>query len=402
MKNVIRPLVVLLGLCTHIGALNLSAHSETASPLMGWNSWNWHGKKEINENVVRETIDAMVATGLRDAGYNYIVIDGGWRGSELAPNGELTTHPVRFPGGIKPLVDYAHANGMKIGLHTVPGTHDCGGDPVGGFGREAIHVAQFAAWGLDFIKLDRCVMKTADGWDEVLIESVYRKWADLIEQSEREMVLSISAYVYRDWYPELCSMARTTLDIDARVKHGAVFDREVPTQNHLSVMTVADINNRYASEAGKGYWNDPDMLVTGEQGLTEAEQEAHFALWCVMSSPLFLGSDPRNMTPFELGLLTNRVAIEINQDINEQGRRIVKSGMSEVWLKRLSDGRMGLLLLNRGADTSRTIAFDAGAVAAGAKFTVLDVFSGKKKVSNGKISAELAPRSSRFYLVTPR
>jgi hypothetical protein len=98
MKNFTRSLIFIPSLFAHFGALNLWAHSETASPLMGWNSWNWHGKKEINENVVRETIDAMVSTGLRDAGYNYIVIDGGWSGSELAPNGELTTHPVRFPG----------------------------------------------------------------------------------------------------------------------------------------------------------------------------------------------------------------------------------------------------------------------------------------------------------------
>jgi len=369
---------------------------------MGWNSWNWHGKKEINENVVRETIDAMVSTGLRDAGYNYIVIDGGWRGSALAPNGELTAHPDRFPGGIKPLVDYAHENGMKIGLHTVPGSHDCGGDPVGGFGREEVHVAQFAAWGLDFVKLDRCIMKTDEGWDEALIESVYRKWATLMANSGQEMVLSISAYEYRDWYPELGSMARTTLDIDARVKNGAIFDRAVPTKNHLSVMTVADLNNRYASKAGHGYWNDSEMLVTGEQGLTEAEQEAHFALWCVMSSPLFLGNDPRQMTAVELALLTNRTAIEINQDPHEQGRRIVKSGMSEVWLKRMSDGRMGLLLLNRGADQMRTIEFDVGGIAAGTRFDVLNVFSGAKEQTDGVFSVELDPRSSQFFLVSPR
>lgn len=402
MKLITSILAISLSLSSLLGAADDSQRSNNTGPIMGWNSWNWHGKKEINENVVRETIDAMVSTGLRDAGYNYIVIDGGWRGSELAPNGELTTNAVRFPGGIKPLVDYAHANGMKLGVHTVPGSHDCGGDPVGGFGREEVHVAQFAEWGLDFVKLDRCVMKTEAGWNEAMIESAYRKWADLIEESGQDMVLSISAYEYRDWYPELCSMARTTLDIDARVKNGAIFDREVPTKNHLSVMTVADLNNRYASKAGNGYWNDSEMLVTGEQGLTEAEQEAHFALWCVMSSPLFLGNDPRNMTPFELALLTNRAAIEINQDPTEQGRRIVKSGMSEVWLKRMGDGRMGLLLLNRGADQMRTIEFDVGGIAAGARFDVLNVFSGAKEQSDGTFSVELEPRSAQFYLVSPR
>ncbi|MGY8718191.1 MAG: glycoside hydrolase family 27 protein, partial [Verrucomicrobiia bacterium] len=123
-----------------------------------------------------------------------MIIDGGWRGPELGPNGELTVNVERFPGGIKPLADYAHAHGMKLGLHTVPGTHDCGGDAVGGYGHEEVHVAQFAEWGIDFVKLDRCVFKEGDGWNEELIEEVYRKWARLMAKSEHPMTLSISAY----------------------------------------------------------------------------------------------------------------------------------------------------------------------------------------------------------------
>ena len=401
MKLLTRSLVLLFTVFSQLEAKDTRHRFNDGSPLMGWNSWNWHGKREINETVVRQTIDAMVSSGLRDAGYNYVVIDGGWRGSELGPNGELTTNQERFPGGIKVLADYAHANGMKLGVHTVPGTHDCGGDAVGGFGREEVHVAQFVEWGLDFVKLDRCVMKTDAGWDEALIESVYRKWAGLLENCGREMVFNISAYEFRDWYPELCQMARTTLDIDARVKNGAIFDRIVPNKNHLSVMTIADINNRYASAAGNGYWNDPDMMVTGAQGLTEPEQEAHFALWCVMSAPLFLGNDTRAMTPFELELLTNKLAIEINQDRNEQGRRIVKAGMNEVWLKRLSDGRMAVLLLNRGNDQVRTIAFDAAGISSGEEFEVRNVFTGETEISQGNLRAELEPRTSRLLLITP-
>ena len=188
------------------------------------------------------------------------------------------------------------------------------------------------------------------------------------------MTLSISAYEYRDWYPEIGAMARTTLDIVARGKGGAVFERETPQRNHISVMQVADLNNAHAASAGNGYWNDPDMLVTGEQGLTDAEQEAHFALWCVMSSPLMLGNDPRSMTAFEQDLITNKVAIAINQDPTEQGRRIAKSGMAEIWVKNLSDNQLAILLLNRGTERMEDFQFDAGAMLSGSEFQVTDVF----------------------------
>lgn len=366
---------------------------------MGWNSWNWHGKKDINETVVRETIDVMVATGLRDAGYDFVISDGGWRDTELGPNGELTVHQGRFPGGIKTLVEYVHAHGMKLGLHTVPGTHNCGGDPVGGYGHEEVHVGQFAEWGIDFIKLDRCHFKEGEGWNESLIEEVYRKWARLMAESGHPMMLSISAYEYRDWYREIEAMARTTLDISRRGKGGAVFEREEPIHNHISVMRVADLNNPHAESAGNGYWNDPDMLVTGEQGLSEAEQEAHFALWCVMSSPLMLGNDPRYMTEFERELITNKVAIAINQDPTEQGRRIAKSGVAEVWMKNMTDGQIAVLLLKRSADQMTEIQFDASAILSTNELRVTDVFEKLSTNSDGQIQAELGPRSAKFFLI---
>ena len=371
-------------------------------PPMGWNSWNWHGKNDINETVVRETIDAMVTSGLRDAGYVYVVIDGGWRGTELADNGELTVHQGRFPGGIKPLVDYAHSQGMKLGLHTVPGTHDCGGDAVGGYGHEEVQIAQFAEWGIDFIKLDRCQFKNGDGWNEALIAEVYSKWARLMAESGHPMMLSISAYEYRDWYREIGAMARTTLDISRRGKGGAVFEREIVQHNHISVMRVADLNNAHAAAAGDGYWNDPDMLVTGEQGMSDPEQEAHFALWCMMSSPLILGNDPRNMTDFERNLITNSVAIEINQDPTEQGRRVMKSGMAEIWVKNLQNDRLAVLLLNRGTDRMEEIQFDASATLEGNTFRMTDVFEKFSTDFNGQLEAELGPRSVKLFLVTPR
>jgi len=366
-------------ICLIAGALSLSGgHAEklAATPPMGWNSWNWHGKHEINETVVRETIDAMVAKGLRDAGYEYVVVDGGWRDATLGDNDELLAHPEKFPCGIKPLADYAHSKGLKFGLHTVPGSHDCGGDPVGAYGIEEVHIGQFVDWGLDFVKIDRC--KFDNGWDEPVIENVYRKWGRLLKEADRDILFSISAYRYRNWYPDVCNMARTTYDISAKVTGGAVFSEPyVSSKNFWSVMTVAELNNQVADFAGPGYWNDPDMMVTGDQGLTYSEQQIHFGLWCIMSSPLFLGSDPRNMTDEEVKLVTNRGAIAVNQDPREQGRRINGASDRQVWAKKLSDGSVAVLLINRSASAAQSVTFHAKSVGLKGVCTANDIYTGE-------------------------
>lgn len=157
-----------------------------------------------------------------------MVIDGGWRAKQLGQNGELLVDSIKFPNGIKYLADYAHKKGLKLGLHTVPGSHDCGGDQVGGFGNEEIHVQQFIDWGIDFIKLDKC--KLSSGWNEELLKNTYQKWSDLIDKSGRPVILSISAYEVRDWYPQVGQMARTTYDICIVVYYvGSADDGKRPT-----------------------------------------------------------------------------------------------------------------------------------------------------------------------------
>jgi alpha-galactosidase len=326
------------------------------TPPMGWNSWNWFGKKEVNEQNMKQCMDAMVKEGLLDAGYNYFVIDGGWRDTKLGPNGELLANPEKFPNGMKPLADYAHSLGLKFGLHTVPGTHDCGGDPVGGFNKEEIHVKQFVDWGLDFVKVDLCKQaedpcatceKSKNGWSEETIKNTYIKWSKLLNNCDRDILFSISAYRFRDWYPEYCNMARSTQDIKSRISQGAVFNSEArENKGLLTVMAIAEFNNLSASAAGNGFWNDPDMLATGEQGLNFEEQKTHFALWCIMSAPLILGNDPRKMTAEEKSIVLNKQAIEINQDPTEQGKRIKKDGDIEIWQKQMKNGQNALLILN--------------------------------------------------------
>ncbi len=369
-----------------------------STPPMGWNSWNWFGKKNINEEVIKECMDAVVAEGLLDAGYKYFVIDGGWRDTKLGPNGELLAHPVKFPNGIKPLSDYAHSLGLKFGLHTVPGTHDCSGDSVGGYGNEEVQIKQFVDWGLDFIKLDKCIYKPE--WDENLLKETYEKWRDILDKSGRDVVLNISAYKYRDWYPEVCEMARTTFDIGAKANYGAHFDYTEPEKNFLSVMEVAEVNDKVAQYAGDGYWNDPDMMVIGNPGLTLDQQKAHFALWCIMSSPLFLGNDPRNMTPEEKAIITNKIAISINQDPTEQGKRVKVEDKAEVWAKKLSDGGMAVLLLNRESEKTKNIEISWKELGLEGEFNQYDVYTSKDLgKTHESISFEIGVQSGKFLLI---
>ncbi len=384
-------LILLSGLILNVSAQDQGLHCST--PPMGWNSWNWFGKYGINEQIVREVIDEIASDGLRDAGYNYIIVDGGWRDTVLSPSGELRANPDRFPHGMKALADYAHSRGLKFGLHTVPGTNDCGGDKVGGFGHEEIQIGQFVEWGLDFIKLDKCIYQ--DHWNEDLLRETYFKWHDLLEHCGRDIEFSISAYKYRDWYPRICCMARTTGDIGAKVNGGAVFEGKPG-----SVMNIADINNASAEFAGNGYWNDPDMLAIGDQGLTPMQQKAHFALWCIMSSPLMLGNDPRNMSPEEKKMILNREAIAVDQDPTEQGIRISSNGKTEIWAKRLEDGSRAVLLLNLDEKKINSINLDFNTIDFSGEVTVKDIWE-KQDLGQftGSFSGKVNPSSGLFLLI---
>ena len=412
MKTILKHTLLFLLLATLAAGMNAQKKPELASsPPMGWNSWNWHGKQDINEKVVMETIDAMVEEGLLEAGYNYVVVDGGWRDTKLGPKGELLAHPEKFPNGIKALADYAHSKGLKFGLHAVPGTHDCGGDPVGGFNREEIHVNQFVEWELDFIKLDLCTQqedpcdtcqKTRGGWSEKTIEDSYRKWSRLLNQCNRDILFSISAYQYRDWYPGVCNMARTTRDIQSRIhKGGAMFNPAEGTKMvHYSVMDIAESNNISAENAGNGYWNDPDMLVTGEHGMTDAEQESHFSLWCIMSSPLMLGNDPRSMTDFEKELILNEEMIAVNQDPTEQGKLVKSADNTQVWVKNLKDGNKAVLLLNLDTTGKRYIPVDLKEIGLKGEVNARDLIRKKDMGSfNGSISLPAETNQCRFLIL---
>ena len=313
------------------------------TPPMGWNSWNiFHG--DIDETKIRQIIDAMVSTGMRDAGYVNVNLDDNWHANPARDgSGNLIAHPVRFKSGIKALADYAHSKGMKLGIYGDRGSMTCMDIPQSGsYGNEERDARTFAAWGVDYLKYDNC--NTVGE-----IRSDYTKMANALRNSGREIVFSVCAWHTQDWMPQVGHLWRSTYDITA--------DWVPPANSTLgwSIMTNLDGNAGNFIFTRPGSWADPDMLEVGNGRLTETENKAHFGLWALMAAPLVAGNDIRNISRTTLAILTHPEVIAIDQDsAGVQGRRIRKEGDFEVWAKPLGTNydTWAIGLFNRSAGAS--------------------------------------------------
>ena len=252
------------------------------TPPMGFNTWN-HFHMDITEQLVVETIEAFVAEGLRDAGYRYVNIDDGWMAPARDRRGRLTPDPARFPGGIRRLSDLAHQQGLKLGLYTDCGTRTCGGLPAS-YGHDQVDAEVFADWGIDYLKHDWCHVPFEDfpGLGEAQVaETLYGRMSDAIVKTGHPIVLSMCNWGHGhpwEWARGMAHLWRTTPDI------ADAFSGFTPD----GVMSVCEIFHRnivLADFAGPGGFNDPDMLEVGNGGLSAVEEEAHFALWCLMAAP---------------------------------------------------------------------------------------------------------------------
>jgi alpha-galactosidase len=309
---------------------------------MGWNSWNRFGPF-LSERLVLETADAMVESGMRDAGYRYVVIDDAWEESVRNDDGDLTENRWQFPHGIRWLAEQVHSRGLKFGLYTDAGTRTCQGYPAS-LGNEARDAKRFASWGVDFMKVDWCHTEGLRG------RTTYPKWSAAIKATGRAMVLSICEWS-RDkpweWAGPVGHMWRTTGDI---------------ADTWESVLSIADRNVDLHPHAGPDHWNDPDMLEVGNGGMTDDEYRAHFSLWAVMAAPLMAGNDLREMSDATRAILTAPEVVAVDQDpLGRQGRRVARSGMTEAWARELADGSRAVLLLNRG-DAPTTVAAPFAAI----------------------------------------
>jgi alpha-galactosidase len=307
------------------------------TPPMGWNSWNRFACN-VTEDAVRGVALAMVRNGMKDAGYQYVVIDDCWQISRDA-EGNIQADPKRFPAGIQALADTVHSLGLKFGIYSDAGRKTCGGRP-GSRGYEFQDARTYARWGVDYLKYDWC---SADG--QTTRES-YTLMRDAIALAGRPMVFSLCEWGNSKpwtWAAGVGNLWRTTTDIKD------LWEGKLPG-NGAGVVTIADMQADLADYAGPGHWNDPDMLEVGNGGMSETEYRSHFSLWCIMAAPLIAGNDIAAMKPGIRDILLNQDAIAIDQDpLGKQAKRIRHADGQDVYVKPLADGGVAVLLLNRGA-----------------------------------------------------
>jgi alpha-galactosidase len=311
-----------------------SAGGLAPTPPMGWNSWNkFHC--DITEQLIRETADAMVANGMRDAGYTYLNIDDCWEAPARDAQGNLATDSVRFPSGMKALADYVHSKGLKIGIYSSAGTLTCQRWPAS-LDHEMSDAKKFAGWGIDYLKYDNCNNQNRPALER------YKAMGDAIRATGRPMIYSLCEWGQNKpwlWGRTVGSQLwRTTGDISDRWS---------------SVTKLLDQQVGLEKYSGPGAWNDPDMLEVGNGRMTNAEYIAHFSLWALLNAPLIAGNDLRTMSDSTKLILMNREVIAVNQDWGGvQGHKIRDDGQQEVWSKPMSNGGAAVVLLNR--DTANT------------------------------------------------
>jgi alpha-galactosidase len=371
--------------------VNKAPNGLALTPPMGWNSWN-HFQCDINEKVIRDTADAMVASGMRDAGYQYVVIDDCWHGPRDS-NGFITADPQRFPSGIKALADYVHSKGLKFGIYSDAGRLTCGGRP-GSEGHEYQDALTYARWGVDYLKYDWC--NTGDR----NAQEAYATMADALRHSGRPIVFSMCEWGTAKpwlWAQNTGNLWRTTGDIsdDFAVKKKG-HDWEHP------VTMILDLNEPLWPFAGPGHWNDPDMLEVGNGGMTPVEYRSHFSLWAMMAAPLIAGNDIAHMDDTTKSILENKEVIAVDQDpLGVQGHRVWKDGDREVWVKPLAGGAKAVLLFNRGeAPAAITATTDQLGWPAGIRAKVRDLWAHKDAGRwTNAISATVVPHGVAMFRV---
>jgi alpha-galactosidase len=341
--------LLILGISLFIMTKNFHALDDglALTPPMGWNSWNKFGCN-VSEKLIRETADAMVESGMKDAGYEYVVIDDCWQ-VDRDKNGNIIADLERFPSGMKALADYVHAKGLKFGIYSCAGTMTCQKRP-GSRGYEFQDARQYAAWGVDYLKYDWC------NHGKQSSEASYALMRDALKAASRPIVFSICEWGTTKpwlWARDIGHLWRTTEDIqdcwDCKRDWGG-----------MGWIHILDLQAGLETYAGPGHWNDPDMLEVGNEGLNPTECRAHFSLWCILAAPLMAGNDLRSMAPEIRDILTNKQVIAVNQDaLGRQGRKVRDDGNYEIWAKEMQDGSRAVVLFNRStADAEISVSWN--------------------------------------------
>ncbi|WP_141202837.1 NPCBM/NEW2 domain-containing protein [Streptomyces griseorubiginosus] len=416
-----RHLTVLLALLTTLLAVQAPAHATpprgatavpasaspqvlSPTPYMGWNTYYALGGDPTAAEI-ESTADFLVSSGLRDAGYKYVWIDGNWAApTPRSAAGGLVPNPAQFPDGLKPLVDYIHSKGLKAGIYTDAGPYIPGKCGLGSHGYYQRDADQFAAWKFDAVKVDYLCGIAAD----LDPKTVYTQFAKALRNnaSGRPMIFNLCNPVTSpDWgnYPEeqqstyswsyapaIAQSWRTYTDVG--------FVGEIKFKD---VLRNYDANARHPEAAGPGHFNDPDYLGP-ELGMSDEEFRTQMTLWSVAAAPLVIGSDIRKLSKTSLGILADRDVLAINQDSAAvQAVQVGPAGTTETWVKRLANGDRAVVLLNRG-DSPATLTTKAPSVGlSGSRFTLKNAWTDRVTESAGTISAAVPAHGAALFRVAP-
>ena len=367
-------------------AVQAFAHPDSLvlTPPLGWNSWNvFH--ENINEKQIQEIADAMVSSGLKDAGYIYLNLDDNWMDTKRDANGDLQNNPKTFPSGMKAIADYVHSKGLKFGLYGDRGKRTCHHynsnwqSQSGSNGREEQDAKKLAEWGVDYWKYDNCDS------DPSTQEKDYTAMSKALRNSGRDIVFSICMWEYKDWMPKIANLWRTTFDIGPEW---------ISTSWYRGVYEIIDANNKYWQIAKPGHWNDPDMLEVGNRGLSYEEQRSQMTMWSIMAAPIMISSDVRNMSDETKELYLNKDMIAINQDsLGVQGHRISDKDGKQVWTKPLQNGDIAVALLNNNGSI-QTVECDFKDIGVEGEVEVRDAWKKKDLGPVSHVSIELPAHGS--------
>jgi alpha-galactosidase len=347
---------ILLPLLVSLILLNTSGNAQNATggklltgslaptPPMGFNTWNTFGTK-INEGMLKEMVDSYVSSGMRDAGYQYFVLDDGWMAMERDQNGSLIADPVKFPHGMKAFADYVHSKGLKFGIYNCAGDKTCAGYP-GTRGHEYEDARLYASWGVDYFKYDWC------NTDSMNAREAYITMSLALKASRRPIVFSLCEWGTHEpwlWAGGIGELYRTTGDITANFAK----DKNMGDWTATCVLHILDLQKPIRKYNGPNHWNDPDMMEVGN-GMTNIEDKSHFSLWCMLSAPLNAGNDLRKMSTQTRDILINKELIALDQDpLGKSAFQIMLPDSLEVWVKPLKNDELALCFLNRTDETRK-------------------------------------------------
>lgn len=355
------------------------------TPPMGFNDWNAFGC-DVSEQLIKQTADFFVTSGLKDLGYQYVNIDDCWSLRERGADGRLVPDPEKFPSGIAGTAAYVHGLGLKLGIYGDAGTATCAGYP-GSLGHETIDAQTFADWGVDYLKYDNCNNQS----DESRADYVrrYTAMGDALRATGRPIVYSLCEWGRVqpwEWAAEVGHLWRTTDDIQ---------------DNWASMSSIIAQNAPLFGAAKPGAWNDPDMLEIGNGGMTTREYETHFSMWAMMSAPLLIGSDLRTASADTLRILSNRAIIAVDQDpLGVQAQVLFQLGGKMVLSKPLVNGDRAVALYNASAAPAT---FGVRAVQTGLPlaraYRMTDLWTGAVTQAASQLTATVPPHATAIYRV---